>query len=78
MLKRVHVDQHAIRANAKGREAPRPPISVKTYKDNVKAWEVEIKGPSRVVYRPDQPLSCGAKVWIECEGEVIADGVPVT
>jgi len=27
-------------------------------------------GPSRVVYSPDKPLSCGAKVWVETEAEV--------
>jgi hypothetical protein len=27
--------------------------------------EVEILGSSKLVYRPDKPLSCGAKVWIE-------------
>jgi len=27
-----------------------------------------------VVYRPDKPLSCGAKVWIETESEVILVG----
>jgi hypothetical protein len=27
-----------------------------------------------VVYSPDKPLSCGAKVWIETESEVIVDG----
>jgi len=26
------------------------------------------------VYAPDKPLSCGAKVWIETEAEVICDG----
>jgi hypothetical protein len=31
---------------------------------------VRIKGPSRVVYSPDKPLSCGAHVWIETESEV--------
>ena len=25
----------------------------------------EIKGSCRVVYQPDNPLSCGAVVWIE-------------
>ena len=25
----------------------------------------------KVIYSPDKPLSCGAKVWIETEGEVI-------
>ena len=29
-----------------------------------------LKGDSKVVYSPDKPLSCGAKVWIETNGEV--------
>ena len=41
-----------------------------TYKDNRYAREVEILGESKVIYRPDKPLSCGAKVWIETEAEV--------
>lgn len=33
--------------------------------------DVEIKGPSRLVYRPDAPLpENGAAVWVETEGEV--------
>ena len=36
---------------------------------------MEIVGHSRVVYRPDMPLSCGAHVWIETLGDVIVDGV---
>ena len=36
-----------------------------------KVYEVEIKGPSKVVYSPDKPLSCGAKVWIETQAEVV-------
>jgi hypothetical protein len=27
--------------------------------------EVEIHGPCRIVYRPDEPHNCGATVWIE-------------
>ncbi|MEB3342240.1 helix-turn-helix domain-containing protein [Okeania sp.] len=30
-----------------------------------KGHEVEIHGPCRIVYRPDQPHHCGATVWIE-------------
>ena len=30
-------------------------------------------GGSRVVYSPDKPLSCGAKVWIETYNPVILD-----
>ena len=43
---------------------------MKTYKSNDYAHSVDISGPCRVVYSPDKPLSCGAKVWIETESEV--------
>ena len=69
MIKRIHVNQHNIKANMKD-GGNRPVITVKTYKSNTYAHEVEIKGDSKVVYRQDKPLSCGAKVWIETKGEV--------
>jgi hypothetical protein len=65
----IHVNQHAIRRNIKHGEHE-PVLTVKTYKSNTYAHEVEILGPSRVVYSPDKPLSCGARVWIETEGNV--------
>lgn len=66
----IHVNQHVIRRNAK--EGTNDPcLTVKTYKSNTYAHEVDIKGPSKVVYSPDKPLSCGAKVWIETEAEVV-------
>lgn len=46
-------------------------MTIKTYKSNTYAKEVAILGPSKVVYSPDKPLSCGATVWIETQGEVI-------
>jgi hypothetical protein len=66
----IHVNQHVVKANAKTGER-NPVLTVKTYKTNTYASKVEIKGDSIVVYSPDKPLSCGAKVWIETEGEVI-------
>lgn len=69
MIKRIHVDQHAIKRNAK-HGTDDPPISVKTYKSNTKCFEVEILGPSKLIYSPDKPLSCGARLWIETESEV--------
>ena len=48
-----------------------PVITVKTSKSNTYTHEVKINGPSKVIYSPDKPLSCGAKVWIETESEVI-------
>ncbi len=66
----VHVNQHKIKRNQKTGERE-PVLTVKTYKSNTYAHEVEIAGPCKVVYRPDKPLSCGARVWIETEGEVV-------
>ena len=60
----IHVNQHIIRRNAKtgGNE---PVISVKRGRRNTYAHAVTIDGPSSVIYSPDQPLRCGARVWIE-------------
>jgi hypothetical protein len=66
MKTRIHINQHHIRANAI-RGSDLPVISVKTYKENRYANRVSINGPSKVIYSPDSPLSCGARVWIECD-----------
>jgi hypothetical protein len=70
MKKRIHVNQHVIRRNRKTNEN-KPPLTVKSYKSNEYAHEVELTGPSKVVYSPDKPLSCGAHVWIETEFDVV-------
>lgn len=72
----IHVNQHVIRKNNKlGKNDP--VLTCKTYKSNQYAHTAEIvadgKVVARVVYRPDEPLSCGAKVWIETEHEVQLD-----
>lgn len=64
----IHVNQHNIKANSKGDN--RPVLTCKTYKENKYTNEAVIYGQdgeiaARVVYSPDKPLSCGAKVWIE-------------
>lgn len=64
----IHVNQHAIRRNIKATDLE-PIFTVKTYKDNRYAKEVVINGPSRFVYRPDKPLSCGARVWVEADSK---------
>ena len=66
----IHVNQHVIRANNKS-EDKKPPLTVKTYKENRKGFEAEITGSAKVIYSPDKPLSCGARVWIETESEVL-------
>tara|TARA_R110000744_G_scaffold370027_1_gene480491 strand:- start:60 stop:290 length:231 start_codon:yes stop_codon:yes gene_type:complete len=66
----IHVNQHVVRSNSKNKEN-KPVLTVKTYKSNNYAHSVDIKGSSKVVYSPSKPLSCGAKVWIETDDEVI-------
>jgi hypothetical protein len=65
----IHVNQHEVKANSKN-GTDNPVLTVKTYKSNTYAHEVAIKGESKVVYSPDKPLSCGAKVWIETDSPV--------
>lgn len=65
----IHVNQHVIRKNTKENQRD-PTITVKQGRSNTYAHEVVIDGPSRVVYSPDKPLSCGARVWIETESTV--------
>ena len=66
----VHVNQHHIKANAKG--ADLPVLTVKSYKENRKCNRAIIKDDdgkivAQLIYSPDKPLSWGAKVWIETE-----------
>ena len=69
MKKIIHINQFVIKSNHKT-GAREPVITCKTYKSNEYGHEVEILGPCKVVYSPDKPLSCGAKVWIETAGEI--------
>lgn len=66
----IHVNQHVIKANTKNGTND-PSLTVKTYKSNTYAHSVQILGPSKVIHSPDKPLSCGARVWIETNSEVI-------
>ena len=69
-IARIHVNQHVIKANAKNGEN-NPIFTVKQGGKNTYAFNVKVKGEMELVYSPDKPLSCGAKVWIETRGEVI-------
>jgi len=66
----IHVNQHVIKSNRKN-GVNEPVLTVKTYKENRYAHEVSVLGPSKIVYAPDKPLSCGAHVWIETQSEVV-------
>jgi len=74
LIKRIHVNQHNIRHNAKHPDDIKDVITVKTYKHNYYGSDVVCNGATRIVYSPDKPLSCGAKVWIEALGDVTIIG----
>ena len=72
----VHVNQHNIKANAKG--ANEPVLTVKDYKENRKGFKARVLDADgntvgSFVYSPDKPLSCGAKVWFETFNRVIVE-----
>lgn len=74
MKKKIHVNRHRVASNTKT-DAREPVLTVKTYRTNDYAHEVIIYGQdgeeaARVIYSPDKPLSCGARVWITCDGKV--------
>ena len=70
----IHVNQHKIKSNAKNQNNE-PVITCKTYKSNTYGNQVEILDDSgkviaQIIYSPNKPLSCGAKVWIQTENKV--------
>lgn len=74
MKTRIHVNQHHIRSN-KTKGTDLPVITIKQGRKNTYCNEVEILGPSRVIYggngKDAKPLlSCGARVVIETEGDI--------
>lgn len=64
-IKRIHVDQQKIRNKEPD------PITIQTSAGSLKAAEIDILGSSQVVFRPDTPLSCGARLWVETTAEVV-------
>lgn len=75
-LTRIHVNQHVIRKNHKEGRID-PVLTVKSRGKNIRTNEATIivngKIVARVVYRPDKPLPCGAKCWVETYEEVRTD-----
>jgi hypothetical protein len=68
----VHVNRNVIFANAKhGRSDPAVRIQTGRRGKPTYAHEVEIAGPSRVIYSPHEPiLPCGARLVIATESPV--------
>jgi len=71
----VHVNSHVIRGNKKHGTNDPPVVIRRRGGDKTLVHEAEIridgKTVAKIVYRKEQPLECGAVVWIETEGEVV-------
>ena len=72
--KRIHVNQHNIRSN-KTKGTDLAAITIKEGKTNTYCNEVEILGPSRIIYSgpgcdTKALLGCGARVVIETYSEI--------
>ena len=68
-MKIIHINRNILQQNAKhNRQEP-----VCRVEENGKVkycMEVVINGPSRMVYSPEKPRKCGAKLWIETDADV--------
>lgn len=74
MKKIIHVHQARIRKNSKSGTAD-PPIIVRTYKGVEYGNHIVLKDRAgqlvaEIIYRPQEPLSCGARCWIVVPDEV--------
>jgi hypothetical protein len=74
MKSKIHVNQHHIRSN-KTKGTDLPVITIKRGRTNTYCNEVEILGPSKIIYSGagcdvKALLGCGARVVIETEAEV--------
>ena len=78
MKTKIHVNQHNVKFNKKNPDGElRPPLTIKDYKQNRKAFQAYIKDSegnvvATFISNPEKPLACGATVWVETELEVEA------
>ena len=72
----VHINSNTIKQNIKKSPEQREPVIAIKGATNIYVHQLEIPAPCRVVYQPDKPCSCGAKVWIEVLGCEIASIQP--
>ena len=66
----IHINKNIIQQNNKrGTKLPvcRVELGGKTWYGS----KVDILGPSEMIYSPDKPRPCGARLWIETNSEVV-------
>lgn len=68
-MKIIHINRNIIQQNQKHKRSE-PVVRVEENGVVKYCMEVDIKGPSRMIYSPDKPRPCGAKLWIETNSDV--------
>ncbi len=61
----ININSNIIRQNIKKNKQERKPAIAVKGKQKRYVHELEIPVPCKIIYNPDKPLSCGARVWIE-------------
>ena len=66
----IHINKNLKQSNdIDGRS--NPVCRVEVGGETLYGSRVDILGPSSMIYSPDKPRKCGAKLWIETDAEVI-------
>lgn len=65
----IHINRNVIQSNAKN-NTRHPVCRIQDDLGVRYSMRVKILGPSEMIYDPDHPLKCGAKLWIETDAEV--------
>ena len=71
----VHINSNTIKRNKYKAKSQRESVIAIKGANKCYVNHLEIPAPCRIVYEPDKPLPCGAKVWIEvlnCDLDAIA------
>ena len=71
----VHINSNKIKQNVKKSKEQREPVIAVKGSNKSYVHQLEIPAPCRIIYDPDKPLDCGARVWIEvldCDLDLIA------
>jgi len=70
----IHINRNIIQSNNK-HSTRKPVCRVEDAKGTVVyCMEVDIQGPSKMIYRPEAPRKCGAKLWVETNAPCVLIG----
>ena len=65
----IHINKNLKQSNDKhGRS--NPVCRVEVGGETLYGSRVDILGPSSMIYSPDKPRKCGAKLWIETDSDI--------